>query len=59
MIDMVKIPAEVQQAVQVAKTAQILAYIKENQVLTALCLFVLWQTGAFLSAYGQVQGAVC
>lgn len=56
---MVKIPAEINQAVQVAKTAQILAYIKENQVLTALCLFVLWQTGAFLSAYGQVQGAVC
>ena len=59
MIDMVKIPVEVENAVQVAKTAQILAYIKENQLLTALCLFVLWQTGAFLSAASQVQGAVC
>ncbi len=50
---------QIQDAVQVAKTAQILAYVKENQLLTAVCLFVLWQAGAFVAAYSQVQGAMC
>jgi hypothetical protein len=59
VIDMVKIPVEVEKAVQVAKTAQVLHYVKENQLLTAVCLFVLWQAGAFVSALGYVQGGVC
>ena len=46
-------------AIAIAKTAQIAEFVRNNQMLTALGLFVLWQTGAFLSAYGQVQGAVC
>ncbi len=53
------VPEAIAAAVQTAKTAQILMYIKENQLLTALCLFVLWQTGAFLSAASQVQGVMC
>ncbi len=56
---LVKIPVEVEKAVSLAKTAQILRYVRENQLLTALCLFVLWQTGAFLSVMGHAQGAVC
>lgn len=59
MISMVKIPVEVEKAVQVAKTAQILAYIKENQLLTALCLFVLWQAGAFIHMMNSAQGVMC
>ncbi len=56
---MTNVPAAVKDAVQMAKTAQILHYIKENQLLTALCLFVLWQTGAFISMMSTAQGAVC
>lgn len=59
MIIMTKLPQPIVEAVQVAKTAQILHYVKENQLLTALCLFVLWQAGAFLSAYNQVSGVMC
>lgn len=52
-------PETLEKAIAIAKTAQIANFVRENQILTALALFVLWQTGAFLSAYGQVQGAVC
>jgi len=57
--DRMTIPPVVKDAVQVAKTAQILSYMKENQLLTALCLFVLWQTGAIVTAMSTAQGAVC
>ena len=54
------VPKEtIETAVAAAKLAQIAALIKENQLVTALCLFVLWQTGAFLSAYSYVQGGMC
>ena len=56
---MTTVPQPVIKAVELAKTAQILHYIKENQLLTALCLFVLWQTGAFISMMSTAQGAVC
>jgi hypothetical protein len=56
---MATIPPVVKDAVQVAKTAQILLYIKENQLLTALAVFVLWQTGAFISMMSTAQGAMC
>ena len=49
----------VKDAVQVAKAAQILSYIKENQLLTSLGLFILWQTGAIVAAMSTAQGAVC
>ncbi len=42
-----------------AKAAQIITLVKENQLVTALVLFFLWQTGAFLSAATYVQGGVC
>ncbi len=56
---MANVPPAIEKAVQVAKTAQIIAYIKDNQLLTAACLFVLWQTGAFLTTVQAAQGAVC
>ena len=56
---MASVPPAVEKAVQVAKAAQIVAYIKENQLLTAACLFLLWQTGAIITAASAAQGAVC
>ena len=56
---MASIPPAIENAVKVAKTAQIIAYVKDNQLLTAVCLFVLWQAGAFLTAIQAAQGAVC
>jgi hypothetical protein len=47
------------ETIQGAKVAQIIALVKENQLVTALCLFVLWQTGALISAFGYVQGGMC
>lgn len=59
MILMANVPQTIESAVKIAKTAQILAYVKENQMLTALSLFVLWQAGAFIYAYNTVSGAMC
>ena len=42
-----------------ARAAQIATLIKENQLVTALVLFCLWQTGALISAATYVQGGVC
>ncbi len=52
-------PEVIEKSIDVAKAAQIAAFVRENQILTALVLFVLWQTGAFLSAMTYVQGGVC
>ena len=52
-------PKPVETAITAAKAAQIMTLIKENQLVTALVLFFLWQTGAFLSAATYVQGGVC
>ena len=52
-------PAEAEKIVAAAKMAQIYALIKENQLITALCLFVLWQAGAFVSAYQYTSGVMC
>lgn len=50
---------EVEKIATAARAAQIATLIKENQLVTALCLFLLWQTGALLSAASYVQGGVC
>ncbi len=41
------------------RSAQIVALIKENQLVTALVLFVLWQSGLLVSAYSSAGGAIC
>jgi len=46
-------------ACKTARFAQIVTLVKENQLVTALCLFILWQTGALLSAAEQVSGVMC
>lgn len=50
-------PAEA--AVTAAKAAQLISLIKENQLVTALVLFVLWQSGALITAYTTAGGAIC
>lgn len=51
------VPAE--KIAAAARAAQIANLIKENQLVSALVLFCLWQTGALLSAATYVQGGVC
>lgn len=50
---------EADKVVAAAKFAQIATLVKENQLVTALVLFVLWQSGAILSAYSTAGGAIC
>lgn len=46
-------------AISAAKFAQLMQLIRDNQLMTALALFILWQAGAFVSAYSYVQGGMC
>ncbi len=56
---------ELEQAAIVTKTAtvaravQIANLIRENQLISALVLFVLWQAGAFYSAQTYAAGVMC
>lgn len=50
---------EVEQALDATKWAQIVTLVRENQLATAAVLFILWQTGAFLTLYSEVGGAMC
>ncbi len=52
-------PGTAEKVVAAAKMAQIMQLIKENQLVTALVLFLLWQSGALLSAYSTAGGAIC
>ena len=52
-------PAEAEKIVAAAKLAQLTALVKENQLITALVLFILWQTGAILSASEYASGVMC
>lgn len=49
----------VQPAITVTRWAQIVTLVKENQLVTALCLFVLWQTGAILTVSSTAGGVIC
>ncbi len=42
-----------------ARAAQIATLIRENQLISALVLFVLWQAGAFYSAHTYAAGVMC
>jgi hypothetical protein len=50
---------QTEKVIAVAKAAQIAQLVKENQLVTALVLFCLWQSGALLSAYTTAGGAIC
>lgn len=49
----------VETAIDATKWAQILALVKENQLVTALGLFLLWQAGVLFTIYDNVGGAIC
>ena len=52
-----KLPVE--EVMDATRWAQLAALVRENQLATAAVLFVLWQTGAFLTLYSEVGGAMC
>ncbi len=52
-------PSSAEKVTTAVRTAQLVALVKENQLVTALVLFVLWQSGALLSAYSTAGGAIC
>ena len=57
---MASVPLEqAEQALNTAKMAQLIALVKENQLITALVLFVLWQAGAFVQASSYATGVMC
>ena len=47
-----------EKVVPLAKGAQILNLIRENQLITAVIVFILWQAGALQSGIGLI-GGVC
>jgi hypothetical protein len=49
----------VDQAVNVARAAQLVALVKDNQLVTALVCFLLWQIGALATAQSYVGGVMC
>ncbi len=54
-----EITAATEVADEVGQVKQIVDLVKENQLVTALVLFVLWQTDVLLSATQYVQGGMC
>ena len=52
-------PEVIEKTTAVVKAAQIATLVKENQLITALVLFCLWQTGALLSLQQHASGVVC
>ncbi len=44
---------------EVGQAKQIVELVKENKLMTALVVFVLWQTGTLLSVYQEAGGALC
>lgn len=46
-------------ALEATRWAQVITLVKENQLVTALCLFVLWQTGTLLTFSNEVAGVMC
>jgi len=47
-----------EKVVPLAKGAQILNLVRENQLITAVIVFILWQAGALQSGIGLI-GGVC
>lgn len=47
---MTSVPEHLEKVVPLAKGAQIIQLVKDNQLFTAVILFVLWQAGAVAQA---------
>ena len=53
------IPSKPAEAVEASvRIAQIVSLVKNNQLVTALLLFILWQAGAIATAV-EYAGGVC
>lgn len=52
-------PTPLENAIAVSRIQSLVILVKENQLVTALVLFLLWQTGAFLTVSEQVSGVMC
>ena len=51
------IPDPLEKIVPIARGAQIIQLVKDNQLITAVILFVLWQAGAVAQA-AEMAGCV-
>ena len=51
--------AAVEEVIEATRWAQLATLVKENQLVTALCLFILWQTGTLLTLSQEVGGVMC
>ncbi len=56
---MSQVPAAAEKVVDAARVAQLVTLVKENQLVTALVLFLLWQGGAFFTATSYASGVMC
>ena len=52
-------PSAIETADEVGQAKQIVDLVKENKLMTALIVFVLWQTGTLMDIYMQTGGAIC
>jgi hypothetical protein len=52
-------PVSADKVLDVARGAQIVQLIKDNQLVTALVCILLWQIGALASAQTYAAGVMC
>ena len=52
-------PKPIETVDEVGQAKQIVDLVKENKLMTALVVFVLWQTGTLIQVYSEVGGAIC
>ena len=52
-------PKAIETVDEVGQAKQIVDLVKENKLMTALVVFVLWQTGTLIQVYSEVGGAIC
>jgi hypothetical protein len=52
-------PKPIETADEVGQAKQIVDLVKENKLMSALVVFVLWQTGTLIQVYSEVGGAIC
>lgn len=51
--------AQLEEVLDVAKYSQLITLVKENQLVTALICFLLWQVGVLSSAQSYASGVMC
>ncbi len=54
---MTRLPVD--EAINATKVAHLINLVKENQLVTALVCFLLWQAGALASAQSYAAGVMC